>query len=205
MLFRSLSTKSSQSLQGLANRLQADNPAPYASYLKLPGLEIASASPELFLERKGRVIKSTPIKGTSKMDNFGEKDRAENVMIVDLTRNDMSKIAQKGSVHVKELFGVYEFPQVFQMISTIEAKLEENITFSDIIKALFPMGSMTGAPKLRAQQLIRDFENGERGVYSGISGVIGNDGSIEMAMNIRCLVFQEGVATIGVEIGRAHV
>ena len=83
-LCRVLSSKSSQSLQGLANRLQADNPAPYASYLRLPGLEIASASPELFLERKGTVIKSTPIKGTSKVDNFGDKDRAENVMIVDL-------------------------------------------------------------------------------------------------------------------------
>ena len=90
-------------MQGLANRLQADNPAPYASYLKLPGLEIASASPELFLERKGEVIKSTPIKGTAKVDDFGEKDRAENVMIVDLMRNDFGSICESGSVDVPRL------------------------------------------------------------------------------------------------------
>jgi para-aminobenzoate synthetase component 1 len=118
-----------------------------------------------------------------------EKERAENVMIVDLTRNDLSKVAIKGSVKVKELFGVYEFPQVFQMISTIEAQLKENITFSDIIKALFPMGSMTGAPKLSAIKIIDEVECFSRELFSGSVGYIDPQGDFDFNVVIRSILY----------------
>jgi len=122
-LCRILSTDCDQSLQGLAVNLQSNNPAPFASYLKLDGLEIASASPELFLEKKGAVIKSTPIKGTAKTDSFGEKDRAENVMIVDLMRNDFGAICEPGSVDVPRLLATQSHPGLFHLVSDVVGKL----------------------------------------------------------------------------------
>lgn len=110
-----------------------------------------------------------------------EKERAENVMIVDLTRNDLSKIAEKGSVSVKELFGVYEFPQVYQMISTVEAQLKENTSFSSILKALFPMGSMTGAPKLNAIKIIDEVECFSRGLLVDRLDIL-----IEWRLRLQC-------------------
>ncbi len=128
-LCRVLTTACQQSLLGLAGKLQKNNPAPFASYLKLPGIEIASASPELFLERNGEVIKTTPIKGTSKVDDFGEKDRAENVMIVDLMRNDFGVICKPGSVDVPRLLSSESHPGLFHLVSDITGRLNAGIDF----------------------------------------------------------------------------
>ena len=202
-LCRVLSTKSKQPLQGLANRLQQDNPAPFASYLRLPNLEIASASPELFLKRDGAIIKSTPIKGTSKTDNFGEKDRAENVMIVDLVRNDLARVAKLGTVEVTELLKVYTFPQVHHMISTIQCQLKEGISFTQIIKALFPMGSMTGAPKIMVMQLIEALELYQRGLFSGSIGYISPTGDFDFNVVIRSFFINTLDRSIAIASGGA--
>src|SRR5690606_25008976 len=141
---------------------------------------ILSASPERYLcKRQNRLI-SQPIKGTAKRNTDPEidlqirtalrenaKEQAENVMIVDLVRNDLTKAALSGSVKVDELFGIYGFPQVYQMISTISCELNPNLHFIDAIKHTFPMGSMTGAPKVKAMQLIEKYELTKRGAYSG--------------------------------------
>jgi para-aminobenzoate synthetase component 1 len=169
-LCRVLSTKSKQPLQGLANRLQQDNPAPFASYLRLPNLEIASASPELFLKRDGAIIKSTPIKGTSKTDNFGEKDRAENVMIVDLMRNDFGSICESGSVDVPRLLASEAHPGLIHLVSDVVGRLRENIKWSEIVKALLPAGSISGAPKSSALKSIAEIEKVARGPYCGVIG-----------------------------------
>lgn len=183
-LCRVLSTKSSQSLQGLANRLQIDNPAPYASYLKLPGLEIASASPELFLERKGEVIKSTPIKGTSKVDDFGEKDRAENVMIVDLMRNDFGRICEPGSVDVSQLLRSEEHPGLRHLVSDVVGELRKDISWPEIFEALLPAGSISGAPKSSALSVIAENEEIKRGPYCGVLGWVEGDRA-ELSVAIR--------------------
>ena len=183
-LCRVLTSKSSQGLQGLANRLQRDNPAPYASYLRLPGLEIASASPELFLERKGSVIKSTPIKGTSKVDNFGEKDRAENVMIVDLMRNDFGSICESGSVDVPRLLATQSHPGLFHLVSDVVGRLRPGIKWSEIAKALLPAGSISGAPKSSALKSIAEIEQTKRGPYCGVIGFVENDQAL-LSVGIR--------------------
>jgi para-aminobenzoate synthetase component 1 len=118
-----------------------------------------------------------------------EKEKSENVMIVDLTRNDLSKIAEKGSVSVKELFGIYEFPQVYQMISTVEAQLKENTPFSTILKALFPMGSMTGAPKISAIKIIDEIECFSRELFSGSVGYIDPNGDFDFNVVIRSILY----------------
>ena len=132
-----------------------------------------------------------------------EKERAENVMIVDLTRNDLSKIAKKGSVQVKELFGIYEFPHVYQMISTVEATLKDNTTFSEILKALFPMGSMTGAPKLNAIKIIEEVECFSRELFSGSIGYIDPNGDFDFNVIIRSILYNEKTDTALIAAGGA--
>lgn len=183
-LCRVLSAQSDQGLQGLANRLQQDNPAPYASYLKLPDLEIASASPELFLQRDGVMIKSTPIKGTSTADNFGEKDRAENVMIVDLMRNDFGSICQSGSVDVPRLLASEAHPGLIHLVSDVVGKLKKNINWSEIVKALLPAGSISGAPKSSALKNIAEIEKVARGPYCGVIGWVQGDQAV-LSVGIR--------------------
>lgn len=183
-LCRVLTAKNSQSLQGLANRLQIDNPAPYSSYLRLPGLEIASASPELFLERNGDVIKSTPIKGTSTMDNFGEKDRAENVMIVDLMRNDFGSICDSGTVDVPRLLATQSHPGLFHLVSDVVGKLRKEIKWTQIATALLPAGSISGAPKSSALKSIAEIEQTKRGPYCGVIGFVENDQAL-LSVGIR--------------------
>jgi para-aminobenzoate synthetase component 1 len=183
-LCRVLSTKSEQGLQGLANRLQQDNPAPFASYLRLPSLEIASASPELFLKRDGAMIKSTPIKGTSKTDNFGEKDRAENVMIVDLMRNDFGSICESGSVDVPRLLAIEAHPGLFHLVSDVVGKLRRNIQWSEIVKALLPAGSISGAPKSSALKSIAEIEKVVRGPYCGVIGWVQGEQAV-LSVGIR--------------------
>jgi para-aminobenzoate synthetase component 1 len=181
---------------------KSKSPAPFAAFLKCNNDYLLCASPERFIKKTGQQITCYPMKGTiKKTDNAkqnellksqlqsSEKERAENVMIVDLTRNDLSKIAQKGSVNVKELFGVYEFPQVFQMISTVEAKLKEDVSFSEILKALFPMGSMTGAPKQNAIKIIDEIECFSRELFSGSIGYIDPNGDFDFNVVIRSILY----------------
>ena len=174
-LCRILSTDCDQSLQGLAVNLQSKNPAPFASYLKLDGLEIASASPELFLEKKGAQIKSTPIKGTAKTDSFGEKDRAENVMIVDLMRNDFGVICEPGSVDVPRLLKTESHPGLYHLVSDVVGQLRDEVKWPEIGKALLPAGSISGAPKSSAIKSIKQIESVERGPYCGVIGWVEND------------------------------
>jgi para-aminobenzoate synthetase component 1 len=174
-LCRILSADCDQSLQGLAVNLQSNNPAPFASYLKLDGIEIASASPELFLEKKGSIIKSTPIKGTAKTDSFGEKDRAENVMIVDLMRNDFGAICEPGSVDVPRLLATQSHPGLYHLVSDVVGKLRKDVNWPEIAKALLPAGSISGAPKSSAVKSIKQIESVERGPYCGVIGWVEND------------------------------
>ena len=183
-LCRVLTADSDQSLLGLAAKLQQANPAPFASYLKLPGMEIASASPELFLERKGEVIKTTPIKGTSKIDNFGDKDRAENVMIVDLMRNDFGAICEPGSVDVPRLLASESHPGLFHLVSDVTGRLQKGLNWNQILSSLLPAGSISGAPKSSALKVISEIEKIDRGPYCGVIGWIDNDQAL-LSVGIR--------------------
>lgn len=183
-LCRILSADCDQSLQGLAVNLQSNNPAPFASYLKLDGIEIASASPELFLEKKGSIIKSTPIKGTAKTDSFGEKDRAENVMIVDLMRNDFGAICEPGSVDVPRLLATQSHPGLYHLVSDVVGKLRKDVNWPEIAKALLPAGSISGAPKSSAVKSIKQIESVERGPYCGVIGWVENDQAL-LSVGIR--------------------
>ena len=189
-LCRILSANCDQSLQGLANKLQAENPSPFASYLKLPGLEIASASPELFLEKKSELIKSTPIKGTAKTDSFGEKDRAENVMIVDLMRNDFGVICEPGSVDVPRLLATESHPGLYHLVSDVIGRLREDISWPELAKALLPAGSISGAPKSSAIKSIKQIELVERGPYCGVIGWVENDQAL-LSVGIRIFWSQD--------------
>ncbi len=178
------------------------SPSPMSCFYKSDDLFLMSSSPERFLAKRGDKIYSQPMKGTmprgsdanhdlmlSKKLFHDEKERSENVMIVDLVRNDLSRIAQRGTVCVEELFGVYSYSHVHQMVSTVSCRLKENTGFAEILKATFPMGSMTGAPKIRAMQLIEDFETARRGLYSGSVGYISPCGNFDFNVVIRSLIF----------------
>ena len=165
-------------------KLGSTSPNPFSALYKLEDKWLICASPERFLKKEGNKILSQPIKGTSsrflKDDRkdrkskealfTSEKDRSENVMVVDLVRNDLARVCKEGTVKVDELFGVYSFPQVHQMISTVSGELKDNTSFTDIIKATFPMGSMTGAPKRKVMELIERYERSRRGIFSGALG-----------------------------------
>jgi para-aminobenzoate synthetase component I len=167
-------------------KLSAVSPNPFSALYRVNDQWLICASPERFLKKLGNEILSQPIKGTSKRiigdlkkDKLNKdelwrsaKDRSENVMVVDLVRNDLAKVCEEGTVQVNELYGIYSFPQVHQMISTVSGKLKENISFTDIIRATFPMGSMTGAPKKRVMELIEKYEKTKRGIFSGAVGYI---------------------------------
>ena len=183
-LCRVLTTQCDQPLLGLAGRLQEANPAPYASYLKLPNLEITSASPELFLERSGKRIKSTPIKGTATTASFGEKDKAENVMIVDLMRNDFGSICESGSVDVPRLLATEEHPGLFHLVSDVVGNLRGDIKWEDISDHLLPAGSISGAPKSSALKTIAQIEQIPRGPYCGVIGWVDGDKAL-LSVGIR--------------------
>ena len=163
--------------------------APYSAYIPFGGKRVLSASPECFLERSGERLVSRPIKGTAARQSdpaadsaaaerlrTDEKERAENVMITDLVRNDLSRVAQPMSVEVEELCGIHSFANVHQMVSTVSCRVREDASWSDIMRATFPMGSMTGAPKLRAMEITAQVEPVERGLYSGTIGWAEPDG-----------------------------
>ena len=198
------------------SKLNTISEAPFASFCKFNHHYVLSSSPERFIKKTGTKLISQPIKGTIKRSDDiledeklkqelknSKKEQTENVMIVDLVRNDLSKIATKGSVKVDELFGIYSFKQVHQLISTISCNLKENISFVDIIKALFPMGSMTGAPKIRAMQLIEETEKTKRGLYSGSIGYIKPNGDFDFNVVIRTILYNEQTNYASISVGSA--
>lgn len=178
------------------------SPMPFSAYFHINNHYLMSASPERFLAKRGNKIISQPIKGTAKrgenekedkiiIESFKNdpKEQAENVMIVDLVRNDLSYTAAKGSVKVEELFGIKTFHQLHQMESTITSELKKDIPFTDAIKHAFPMGSMTGAPKIRAMELIEEYEITKRGIYSGTTGYITPEGDFDFNVIIRSILY----------------
>ena len=174
----------SLTLDGLFSKLLQENPAPYASYLNIPGIEIASASPELFLSRSGSAIKTSPIKGTIRENEtaFGEKDKAENLMIVDLMHNDLGRICNPGTVDVSELFRHEKHPGLVHLVSDVAGELNENTTWEQILSATTPPGSVSGAPKNAALSMIGETE-GARGPYCGALGWInGSEALLSVAI-----------------------
>jgi anthranilate synthase component 1 len=192
-------------------RLRRSSRTHHGGYLRLAGTELLSASPERFVEvTPAGIVRSRPIKGTrARHDDpvldrrlaeelrTSEKERAENLMIVDLVRNDLSRVARVGSVGVSRLFDVESYPAVHQLVSEVEAVLAPGRTGADAVRALFPAGSMTGAPKTSAIDLLASFEGGPRGLYSGAFGYFAGNGSVDLAMVIRSIVVEQGVATVG--------
>lgn len=187
----------------LYGKLRAHNPAPYAAHLLFDDVEICSASPERFLSVRGREVEAKPIKGTIPATQdpglltADPKTQAENLMIVDLLRNDLSRVCVPGTVRVPRLMHVESFATVHQLVSTITAQLDHNATAVDALRATFPPGSMTGAPKLRTCEIIDDVESGPRGIYSGVVGYLGFDGQADFSVVIRTAVRRGEDITIG--------
>jgi anthranilate/para-aminobenzoate synthase component I len=195
-------------------RLREINPAPYSGFLRVGSFALVSASVEQFLTatREG-LLQTKPIKGTraraadatsAEDQRVAEelasdvKERAENLMIVDLLRNDIARVSEPDSVHVSKLFEVESYPTVHQLVSTVEGQIRPEYSHLDAIEAMFPGGSMTGAPKIRAVELISKFESGPRGIYSGLFGYLGHFGHTDVAMVIRSIVFEGDKLSIGI-------
>lgn len=182
-------------------KLEQYNSAPFSGFIRLAGCTILSVSPERFLELKDNVIETKPIKGTRprsedpKIDDANaqdlltaEKDQAENLMIVDLLRNDIGRVAKPGTVHVPKLFDIESFPAVHHLVSTIRADLDVQYSTHDLLRACFPGGSITGAPKVRAMQIIEELEPHRRSAYCGSIGYISRNGRMDTSITIRTLV-----------------
>jgi para-aminobenzoate synthetase component 1 len=197
-------------------KLNQISKAPYACLVKLHDDFIISASPELFLKKEGNLLYTKPIKGTSKRGKTLEEDellktnlfnnlkeRTENVMAVDVARNDLSQVAKKGTVKVNKLYNIETFETVHQMVSTVSCELKENTSFEKIMGVTFPMASMTGAPKLRAMQLIDEFEGFDRNFYSGAMGVIDENEDFTLAVNIRCIFYNQKTKRLSIAVGSA--
>ncbi|MBW1294491.1 aminodeoxychorismate synthase component I [Aquimarina litoralis] len=189
---------------------------PFATFFRRNQQYLLSASPERYLKKEGNRIISQPIKGTAKRAKDIEKDRrliktlendpkerSENVMIVDLVRNDLSRTALKGSVKVEELCKIYTFPQVHQMISTVVSNVEVNTSPVDVIRTTFPMGSMTGAPKISAMKIIEELEESKRGLYSGAVGYFTPENDFDFNVVIRSILYNEENQYISYTVGGA--
>jgi para-aminobenzoate synthetase component 1 len=177
---RRLSVKSSETLDLAFANILKSNPAPFASYLRFSDMEIASASPELFLTRDGDQIKTSPIKGTkrSASEKFGNKDRAENIMIVDLMRNDLGQICIPGSIAVPDLLRDEDHPGLSHLVSDVTGQLRSGITWAEIFTALLPAGSISGAPKSAAKRIISESEPTARSTYCGVLGWVHGDQAV---------------------------
>lgn len=186
----------------LYKKMREINPVPFGSFIRLDEFSAGCASPERFLKKQGNRVSSEPIKGTAersadpetdrlrKSELLNEKNRAENLMIVDLVRHDLSKIAIRGSVNVSKLYDIQSFGTVHQLISTIEADVDEKQHPVEIIKSCFPMGSMTGAPKIEVMKVIDEIENYRRGLYSGAIGYLDPNGDFDFNVVIRTAIVQ---------------
>ncbi len=199
---RILSTEiSGESLAPLFQDLLKHNPAPYAAFLRLNELEIASVSPELFLRREGQRIITSPMKGTKSLDesdDFGEKDKSENLMIVDLMRNDLGRIAKVGSVNTSELFRNELHPGLRQMVSDVEAQLRSDVSWSQILGATMPPGSVSGAPKLSAISIIEKYEPSSRENYCGAFGWVQGDSAL---LNVSIRTFSSDGESLRLGVG----
>ncbi|TDE41666.1 anthranilate synthase component I family protein [Flavobacterium rhamnosiphilum] len=189
---------------------------PFAVFFKNNNHFLLSATPERYLKKEGELIISQPIKGTAKRFSdpiedensrvdlaLDPKERAENIMITDLVRNDLSRTAQKGSVEVQELCGIYSFLQVHQMISTVTSKLDVQYSAVDVLKTTFPMGSMTGAPKISAMKIIEKLEETKRGLYSGAVGYFAPNGDFDFNVVIRSILYNQEKKYVSFSVGSA--
>ncbi|HET7902239.1 MAG TPA: chorismate-binding protein [Candidatus Nanopelagicales bacterium] len=200
-------------IAGLAQLLATGNPAPYAGLVDLPvgshpgvpdgGVAVATASPELFLRRRGIVVESGPIKGTGRTEaDLSPKDAAENVMIVDLVRNDLGAVCRTGSVSVPSLLAVEEHPGLVHLVSTVRGELADAVGWPDLVAATFPPGSVTGAPKSSALRIIDEVELAPRGPYCGAVGWVDADArTAELAVAIRTFWMRDGVVRFGTGAG----
>lgn len=197
-------------------KLNALTKAPMSAFFRVNGQFLLSASPERFLKKTGDKLISQPIKGTRRRDaqrdaalrddlQSSEKDRAENVMIVDLVRNDLARCCRPGTVRVDELFGIYSFKTVHQMISTVSGQLRPEVHPIDALKAAFPPGSMTGAPKVMAMQLIEQYEKSRRGWYSGALGFFEPNGDFDFNVLIRSILYNASRGNVSAHVGGAIV
>ena len=196
-------------------RLTDISPNPFTAFYKTGDKYLLCASPERYLKKTGNNIVSQPIKGTWERDHNSPaadkekkeqlynstKDRSENVMIVDLVRNDLSRICEESSVHVDELFGIYSFPQVHQMISTISGQFKKDLHWTEAVRATFPMGSMTGAPKKRVLELIEQYERTKRGLFSGAVGYVTPKGDFDFNVVIRSILYNATAQYLSYQVG----
>lgn len=200
----------------LYQQLNKCSPNPFSCFFKHEDQYILSASPERFLAKRGAKLFSQPIKGTAPRGRTPEEDQvnsehlrnnpkdiSENVMIVDLVRNDLTRIAAKGSVQVDELLGLYSFPHVHQLISSVSCQLPDTTPFSEVITHTFPPGSMTGAPKIKAMQLIEEIEKSNRGIYSGSIGYLAPSGDFDFNVVIRSIVYDQKRKYLSYHVGGA--
>lgn len=197
-------------------KLWQQSPTPFACYVKIHDNHLLCASPERFISKSGKKLISQPIKGTMQAGHNAlekeqnrlkllnsEKERAENMMIVDLVRNDLAKSAKSGTVKVEELFGIYEFRHLLQMISTVSAEIRMDIDPVEAIKNAFPMGSMTGAPKKKVMEMIDAYESSARGIFSGSAGFFSPDGDFDFNVIIRSLFYNAGRQLLSYSVGGA--
>ena len=208
---RQISVESSRTPYEVFRYLREHNPSPFGSYFNQPEFQIVSASPERFLEVRDHKVETRPIKGTRKRGitpeedlmlkeelSQSEKDKSELLMIVDLERNDLNRVCRPGSVKVTELFEVETYATVFHLVSTIIGELETDKTVPDLIASTFPGGSITGAPKIRAMEIIDELEHSQRGLYTGSIGYLSLNGDCDLNIVIRTAVHQNGIYHLGV-------
>lgn len=201
---------------GVYRRLNHLSPMPFSAFSRFDNCYLICASPERFLKKEGNQLISQPIKGTARRGknqeederiksalSSDEKELAENMMIVDLVRNDLARTSKPGTVKVPEMFGLYSFQQVHQLISTVTSEIKDEVPFVDAIRNAFPMGSMTGAPKIMAMHLIEKYEASKRGLYSGAMGYIDPLGNFDFNVIIRSLLYNSKIKTLSFQVGSA--